>query len=533
MIMAMGEESIITGVRSSSAEVPLADFYMAGDHQVAPPPGTFPFTRGIDPRGYRDALWIMGQYAGYGTPAETKARLRRLLEQGQTGLSVALDLPTQMGMDSDDPRALGEVGKVGVPLDTVEDLVTLMDGLPLEQVRQMRTTANSIAPMFAAMLIVALERLGLSPSDVRLMLQNDPLKEYSARGTFIFPPAAGQKLAVDMVEYAAQELPHWEPIEFCGYHIRDAGGTAVHELGVATVNGLAYLDEVRDRGVDLDAAAKSLHLFLSAGVDVFEEAAKFRAARRMWARILNERYGVKPENAGIKIFAYTLGGALTAQLPLTNVVRVSYEALSAVLGGAQTLATSSYDEALGLPSPAAAALALRTQQVLAHEAGAAKVADPLGGSYYVEALTDAIEEKVQEYVDLLLEQGGAVAALESGRIAQDLADAAYDHQRSIETGERLLVGVNFVKDDAAPQVLETFRVPPELQEEQCRRLAEVKAARAEEPLARGLALVTEAARAGTNTVPALIEAARAHATIGEMVAALGEVYGRYTPARIN
>jgi methylmalonyl-CoA mutase N-terminal domain/subunit len=533
MISTVPEEPTVVEERSSSAEVTLDAYYEADGHGDAPPPGTFPFTRGIDARGYRDALWIMGQYTGYGTPAETKERLRRLLEQGQTGLSIALDLPTQMGMDSNDPRALGEVGKVGVPLDTVDDLVTLLDGLPLAQVRQMRTTANSIAPIFAAMLIGALEQLGSSPHDVRLMLQNDPLKEYSARGTFIFPPHAGQKLAVDMLEYCASELPHWEPIEFCGYHIRDAGGTAIHELGVATVNGIAYLDEAQERGVDLDAHAGLLHLFLCASVDIFEEAAKFRAARRMWARILHERYGVRPENAGIKIFAYTLGGALTAQLPLTNVVRVAYEALAAVLGGAQTLATSSYDEAIGLPSKDAAALALRTQQVLAHEAGAAKVADPLGGSHYVEALTDAIEEKVLQYVDFLLEQGGAVAALESGLIAQDLADAAYEHQLEIETGKRVVVGVNYLTDDSVPFVQETFRVRPELQDEQCRRLAEVKAARAEEPLARCLALVTEAARAGANTVPSLIEAARARATIGEMVAALSQIYGRYAPTRIN
>jgi methylmalonyl-CoA mutase N-terminal domain/subunit len=512
--------------RSTSAGIPLAPWY--GEEA----PGAFPFTRGRTPGGYHDGLWVMGMYSGYGTPAETNARFRRLLEAGQTGLSVALDLPTQMGLDSDDPRADGEVGKVGTPLDTVDDLLALLDGLPLERVRQMRTTANAIGPIFAAFALVALEELGIDPQSLRVMLQNDPLKEFSARGTFIFPPSASLRLAVDVVEHFAKAYPHWEPIEFCGYHIRDAGATAVQEVAIASANGIAYLDEARRRGVDITALAPSLFLFLSTGVDVFEEAAKLRAARRLWARILHELYGVPQEAAAVNLFVYTLGGALTAQEPLNNVVRVAYEALAAALGGAQTLATSSYDEALGLPTSTAAHLALRTQQIAAHESGAAKVVDPLGGSYYVEELTDRLEESVIEALVQIVDAGGAVAALESGLLANQIADSAYRYQQEVEDGTRAIVGVSVhpVEPDG---VAEVFKVPVELQRQQCGALAARRAARDGEAAARAVAAVADAVADGRNCMEPTIEAARARATLGEITAAIGSVVGFHQASQVR
>jgi methylmalonyl-CoA mutase N-terminal domain/subunit len=515
--------------QSSSAGLPLPPTYTPPG---AEEPGTFPFTRGPSARMYHDQLWVMGQYSGYGTPAETNARFRRLLEAGQTGLSVALDLPTQMGFDSDHELAAGEVGKVGVPLDTVEDVLVLLDGLPLASVRQMRTSANAIGPIFTAFLVVALDELGVDPGGFRLMLQNDPLKEFSARGTFIFPPEPSLRFAVDVVEYFASDLPHWEPIEFCGYHVRDAGGTAVQEVAVATANGLAYLDEAVRRGVSIDALAHSLFLFLSTGVDVFEEAAKLRAARRIWARILHERYDVAEERCGINLFVYTLGGALVAQEPLNNVVRVAYETLAAALGGVQTLATSSYDEALGLPSPAAAHLALRTQQICAYESGATKVVDPLAGSYYVEDLTDRLEQAILEYVLRLANHGGAVAAIDSGLIARELGDAAYSLQREIDSGERSVVGVSVGRAEAE-DVEAAFVVPPVLQEQQIAGLERVRARRSQAEVDRTLADVGVAAAEGRNTVEPLVAAVRARATLGEIVDTLAITFRRHSRSQVR
>ncbi|HMJ96629.1 MAG TPA: methylmalonyl-CoA mutase family protein [Thermoleophilaceae bacterium] len=515
--------------RSSSAELPLPPSYAPAG---AEEPGVFPFTRGPSARMYHDQLWVMGQYSGYGTPAETNARFRRLLEAGQTGLSVALDLPTQMGLDSDHELAVGEVGKVGVPLDTVEDVLVLLDGLPLESVRQMRTSANAIGPIFTAFLVVALDEMGVDPAGFRLMLQNDPLKEFSARGTYIFPPEPSLRFAVDVVEYFASELPHWEPIEFCGYHVRDAGGTAVQEVAVATANGLAYLDEAVRRGVSVEALAHSLFLFLSTGVDVFEEAAKLRAARRIWARILHERYGVARERAAINLFVYTLGGALVAQEPLNNVVRVGYETLAAVLGGVQTLATSSYDEALGLPSPEAAHLALRTQQICAYESGATKVVDPLAGSYYVEDLTDRLEQAILDYVLQLSRHGGAVAAIDSGLIARDLGDAAYRLQQEIDSGERSVVGVSVGRVEAE-RVGAAFVVPPALQEQQIAALKAVRARRSQAEVDSTLTRVGVAAAEGLNTVEPIVAAVRARATIGEIVDTLAGTFRRHSHSQVR
>jgi methylmalonyl-CoA mutase N-terminal domain/subunit len=514
------------GPVSSSAELPLEPWYGNGDGQ----PGSFPFTRGRATELPPGTPWVMGMYSGYATPKETKRRFEDLLAAGQSGLSIALDLPTQMGLDSDDPLAFGEVGKVGVPLDTVDDLVVLFDGLPFEQIRQIRTSANAIGPIFAAFVIAALEELSVDPASVRLMLQNDPLKEFSARGTFIFPPEPSLRFAADVIEYCAAELPHWEPIEFCGYHIRDAGGTAIHEIAVATANGIAYLDEAVSRGVDAAEHAERIFLFLSSGMDIFEEAAKLRAARRLWAHILRDRYGVPEEHCGVNIFVYTLGGALQAADPMNNVVRIAYEALAAAMAGIQTMATSSYDEALGLPSSEAARLALRTQQILAYESGTMKVLDPLGGSYYVEDLTDRLESEAIAFLIQILEQGGPVAVLESGFLARELADAAYRLQRQIESGERTVVGVNFQAAGTAG-ISTGLETKPELEREQVEGLAERRRTRDPDAVEAALQGLGEVAAAGGNTVRPLIACAKARVTIGESVAVLAKVYGRHAPSR--
>ena len=512
------------GVRSTSADLALPATYVKPGGEA---PGAYPFSRGRTAGMYHDALWVMGQYSGFATPQETNARFRELIEAGQTGLSIALDLPTQLGMDSDGPLATGEVGKVGVPIDTLEDVLALLDGVPLERVRQVRTTANAIGPIFCAMFEAALDELGVDPDSVRLIIQNDPLKEYLARGTYIFPPAQAVHLAVDVIEYVWTVRRTWEPIQFCGYHIRDAGGSAIHEVTAATVNGLTYLDHARDRGVEIKDVAGSLYLFLAASTDIFEEAAKLRAARRIWAKLLHERYGVRESDAAINLFVYTLGGALTAQEPENNIVRVACEALAAVLGGAQTLATSSYDEALGLPSAHAAKLALRTQQIIAYESGVTKVVDPLAGSYYVEDLTNRIEARVAAEVARIVELGGAIAALESGILHRMIADAAYELHQQTERGSHPIVGVNVAASADADDVTAVFRVDPALEQAQCDRLVTVKAARDSERLESALEGVYQAAACEENTIPALKQAALARATMGEIVGALGKVYGRH------
>ena len=510
---------------TGSARLPLPAFFAPPD---AERPGEFPFSRGVSPRGYLDEPWVMGMYSGYASPKETNARFKSLLKTGQTGLSIALDLPTQIGIDSDHPLAAGEVGKVGVPLNTVDDMLALLDGLPIAQIRQMRSTANAIGPVFIALVLVALEELGIDPASFRLFLQNDPLKEFPARGTWIFPPAASLKLSADVVEYVAAHHPNWQPIQFCGYHVRDAGGTAVHEVAVATANGIAYLEEAVRRGVRMERLAPSLFLFLSASLDIFEEAAKFRAARRLWARLLHERYGVPRDRCAIKIFAYTLGGALAAQEPANNITRIAYEALSAALGGVQTLATSSWDEAHSLPTEEAASLSLRAQQILAYETGVANVVDPLGGSFYVEDLTERLQAAIAGGVARILDQGGAVAAIESGFIEKLLGEAAYRDFQDVSSGRRLVVGVNFKARPAeegwrAP----AFKLPPSVAEDAIAALGRAKAARDANAVQRALAAVRDTAARGENTVAPLIEAARARASLGEMVDALAAVFGRH------
>lgn len=490
-------------------------------------PGEFPFTRGIAESLYREDAWVMGLYSGYASPRETNERIKRLLAAGQRGFSVALDLPTQNGLDSDSPLAVGEVGRVGVPIDTVVDMEELLDGIDLQNVSQIRTTANAIGPLAVALFVVVAERRGIDPNSIRILLQNDVLKEYVGRGTYIFPPAAGLRFSVDVVEYCRTHLPRWEPIEFCGYHIRDSGSDAIQEVGVALGNAIAYLDEAKQRGVDIEDLAPHVFMFLSAGLDIFEEVAKFRAARRIWANLLHDRYGVREENCALRIFSYTLGSPLTGVEPLNNTVRIAYEALSAVLGGTQTLATSSYDEALGLPSEDAVHLSLRTQQILAQETGVRRNTDPLGGSYYVEQLTDEIEQRVGAYVDRMTDLGGALAVLESGWLGKDLSDAAYRLHQEVDAGSRPVVGVNEAIDTTrgATQI-RAFALRPDVEEEQVSRLQQTRATRDEDQVSTALEHLRKAATGEDNTVPFIIDAVRVLATVGEICETLKSVWGQ-------
>ena len=495
-------------------------------------PGLPPFTRGPREATYRDELWVMGQYSGAASAANTNKRIKTLLAGGQRGFSVALDLPTQIGLDSDSDLAEGEVGMVGTPLDTVEDMITVLDGIPLNEIRQIRTTANSIAPIVAGMFSVAAEELGYGPDQFRVMFQNDVLKEYVARGTQIFPPAAGLRFSVDLVEHCARHLPTWEAIEFCGYHYRDSGATAVQEVGFAMANALEYLRAATARGLSIDDLGHSFYMFLSAGLEVFEEAAKMRAARRLWARMIAERFqpsGIDPTR--LNIFCYTLGSPQTAQEPLNNIVRIAYQALSAVLGGAQTLATTAYDEAFQLPSEEAVRVALRTQQVLAYETDAARTADPLGGSYFVESLTTDLEAKVTEYVSKIEEMGGALVALESGWIAAELGESAYEHHMKIERGEHVVVGTNAFKieDAEGPQLRHRNVVDPGVRADQIARLVETRHRRDEHQTRIALAGVRAAAAERRNTVVPIADALRSRASIGEIVDELKSVWGTFAP----
>jgi methylmalonyl-CoA mutase, N-terminal domain len=494
-------------------------------------PGSFPFTRGIHATMYRREPWVMGMYSGRASPSATNRRIRDLLANGQRGFSIALDLPTQNGLDSDHALAEGEVGKVGVPIDTINDMVELLDGIDLGAVSQIRTTANAIGPVAVALLVAAAEVNGHRPSDFRVLLQNDVLKEYLARGTYIFPPRAGLEFSVDVVEYCARHLPHWEAIEFCGYHIRDSGASAVQELAIALSNGRQYLDAALRRGLAIDDFAGGIYLFLSAHIDLLEEVAKFRAARRLWAHLLRDEYGSTNDVVcAAKIFVYTLGSVQTAEEPLNNIVRIAYQALAAALGGVQTLATSSWDEALRLPSEDAARLGLRTQQVLAYETGVCAVADPLGGAYAIERLTDDLEAAVKAEMARIDAQGGALAALESGWLRREIDEQAYATQLRIERGELPVVGVNTFVHEGGADFDGDGAGADDFEAEQRERLARVKAERDSARVERRLEDVALAARTGTNTVPAVVEAVHAEATVGEICDALASVWGRASTA---
>ncbi len=495
-------------------------------------PGRYPFTRGIQPTMYRSRLWTMRQYAGFGDARDTNRRLRYLLEQGQTGLSVAFDLPTQMGYDSDHPLAAGEVGRVGVAIDTIDDMQALLADLPLDRVST-SMTINATAPILLALYVAVARSRGIEPGALSGTVQNDVLKEYVARGTYIYPPAASLRLAVDLFEYCRRELPKWNAISVSGYHIREAGSTAVQELAFTFANGIAYLEAARDAGLDVEAIAGQLSFFFNAHNNFLEEIAKFRAARRIWARIMKERFGVADERAmQMRFHAQTGGSTLTAQQPENNVARVAVQALAAVLGGAQSLHTNGMDEALALPTEKAATVALRTQQILAHESGVADTIDPLGGAYAVEALTAGIETRVAAYLAAIERLGGTVKAIEAGYQQKEIQEAAFRAQQDVDRGDRVVVGVNrfvSVGADAAPSI-PLQKVDPRLEEEQRQRLRSFKERRDGREAAAAVAGVARAAAEEGALMPRILAAVEAQGTLGEIADALRSVFGRYDPA---
>jgi methylmalonyl-CoA mutase N-terminal domain/subunit len=492
-------------------------------------PGEYPFTRGIHPAGYRARPWTMRQYAGFGSADETNRRFRYLLKQGQTGLSVAFDLPTQIGYDSDDPMALGEVGRVGVPIDSVEDMEVLFDGIDLAEVST-SMTINATAAILLTMYEVVARRRGSDPRRLRGTVQNDILKEYIARGTYIFPPDASLRLVTDTFSYCRTELPDWNTISISGYHIREAGSTAVQEVAFTVANAIAYSEAAIAAGLDFDEFAPRLSFFFAAHNDLLEEVAKFRAARRVWARIARDRFGARdPKSMAMRFHVQTGGSTLTAQQPDVNVVRTAVQALAAILGGAQSLHTNALDEALGLPTPATARLALRTQQVLYNESGMAATVDPLGGSYYVEALTNEIEERSLLEIEVIGQHGGTLAALADGYQQDAIADAAYQQQLAVESGERIIIGVNAHVVDGEEHGPEAQRIDPALEVTQIERTRSLRARR--DALAADAAVGDlEHAAAGTaNILPSIRSCVEASVTLGEISHALRRVWGEHRP----
>ena len=490
-------------------------------------PGEFPYTRGVSAQ---PKVWTMGQYAGFGTPAESNQRFRALLAAGGTGFSVALDLPTQMGLDSDDPRAAGEVGRVGVAIDSLADVEVLMDGIPLESLSQVRTTANSIGYVWAALFVALAEKRGVDPDEFGMFIQNDVLKEYTARGTQIVPPEPALRLAVDTIEYCARRMPRWVPLAMSGYHIRESGSDAVQEVAWTFANARAYLDEAVRRGVSVDEVAPTLFTFLAVTMDFLPEVAKLRAARRVWARLMRDTYGATdPRSLQLRIFAFTAGSTFTAQQPLNNVARASIEATAAALAGVQTLHVSAYDEAVGVPTEAAATLALRTQQVVAHETGLTQTVDPLAGSYAVEALTDDLEERIVAEMEAVAAQGGSLACIESGWYADRLAESAYRHARSVDDGERVVVGVNRWPSAAEP--LEVFAADPDGEARQVAGVRRVREQRDDTAWREAIDRLRADAAARVNVLPACVAAVRAYATVGEICEVLVDVHGPWQPTR--
>jgi methylmalonyl-CoA mutase N-terminal domain/subunit len=491
-------------------------------------PGEPPFTRGVYPTMYRGRLWTMRQYAGMATAEETNRRFRYLLDHGQTGLSVAFDLPTQMGLDSDHPRAEGEVGKTGVAIDSVDDMARLLEEIPLERVST-SMTINATAPVLLLLYELVAEERGIDASSLSGTVQNDLLKEYAARGTYIYPPTPSMRLITDLFAYCGDRIPAWNTISISGYHMREAGATAVQEVAFTLANGIAYVQAALDAGLEVDAFAPRLSFFFACHMDFFEEIAKFRAARRMWARIMSERFGATdPRSLMLRFHTQTGGATLTAQQPQNNIVRTALEALAAVLGGTQSLHTNSFDEALALPTEQAAKTALRTQQILGLETGVASVVDPLGGSYFVESLTDQIEERATRYVDRVDRMGGAVAAIEAGFYQDEIHESAFEIQRGVESGERVVVGVNRFQDPNERPV-ELLRVGEEEVARQVERLARLRAGRDGPAVERALAAVAETARGTENLLPPMKEALRARATLGEVSDVLRGVFGEYHP----
>ncbi len=494
-------------------------------------PAQYPFTRGIYPTMYRGRLWTMRQYAGYATAEDSNQRYKYLLERGQTGLSVAFDLPTQIGYDSDHPLAQAEVGKVGVAIDSLEDMRILFDGIPLDRVST-SMTINATASILLALYIAVAKEQGVDPTMVRGTIQNDILKEYLARGTYIYPPAPSLRLITDIFAYCKDHLPRWNTISISGYHIREAGATAVQEVAFTLADAIAYVEAALEAGLDVDDFAPQLSFFFGSQNNLLEEVAKFRAARRLWARIMRERFGAQNEKSMmLRFHTQTAGVALTAQQPQNNIVRVAVQALAAVLGGTQSLHTNSYDEALGLPTEESVEIALRTQQIIAYESGVADSVDPLAGSYFVERMTQEIEQRAQDYIDKIDELGGALRAIELGYTQREIQDAAYQLQREIESRERIVVGVNEYVDEEGP-VSEILRIDPEVVERQVSRLEALRSRRDQAKADDALAALADAAAGTDNLMPHILAAVEAHATLGEIADTMREVFGEYQPATV-
>ena len=489
-------------------------------------PGCYPYTRGVQPSMYRGRLWTMRQFAGFGSARDTNNRYKFLLSQGQTGLSVAFHYPTLMGYDSDHKRSLGEVGKCGVAIDSLKDMETLFDGIPLDKVTT-SMTINGPAAILLSMYIAVAEKQGVPQDKIGGTIQNDILKEYIAQKSWIFPPRPSMRLIVDTIAYCTKHVPRWNTISISGYHIREAGSTAVQELAFTLANGIAYCEAAVAAGLSPDAFGARLSFFFNAHNDFFQEVAKFRAARTLWAQIMRDRFGAQTKQAqALRFHAQTGGSTLTAQQPENNIVRVAVQALSAVCGGAQSLHTNSFDEALALPSEHAATIALRTQQVLMHEAGTTDTADPLGGSYYIEALTAELERQARELIERVDELGGAVAAVEAGFVQGEIEESAYRFQTDVEAGTRIVVGVNEFTQESDTDV-ELHRVDPAGERRQRERTARVRAERNPEAAAAGLAAVRETAAGSDNLLPSLREALRLHCTVGEICGTLRELWGTY------
>ncbi|MEJ7808829.1 MAG: methylmalonyl-CoA mutase family protein [Gemmatimonadaceae bacterium] len=532
------------GERRSPSGIPIEGIYRPGDRSVdyerdLGDPGRFPYTRGVQPTMYRARLWTMRQYAGFGTASETNERFRLLLDAGQTGLSVAFDLPTQMGIDSDSPRALGEVGRVGVAIDSVEDMHALLDGLPLDRVST-SMTINATASTLLAMYIVVAEERGIARATLSGTIQNDILKEYIARGTYIYPPAPSLALIAETFRFCAAELPSWNPISISGYHIREAGATATQELAFTLANTVEYVTRAVQTGLSVDQFAPRLSFFLAAHNDLFEEVAKFRAARRLYAHIMRDRFGASDVSCRLRFHTQTGGVTLQAQQPLNNVVRVTMQALAAVLGGTQSLHTNGYDEALSLPTAEAATLALRTQQIVAYESGVTATADPLAGSYFVEQLTTAIERDAAALIARVDELGGSERAIAAGFFQDEIARSAYEQQLRLERGETTVVGVNRFGDGSEPPVISAPNFSA-LERGQRERMAAVRAARDAGRVRASLDAVRDGAatyrsprgaipvRGNAHLMPSIIDAVRARATVGEISDALESEWGRYQP----
>jgi methylmalonyl-CoA mutase N-terminal domain/subunit len=489
-------------------------------------PGEFPFTRGVQPTMFRGRLWTMRQYAGFATAEETNKRYKYLLEQGQTGLSVAFDLPTQIGYDSDHPLADGEVGKVGVAIDTLKDIEILFDGIPLDKVST-SMTINSTAAILLTMYIAVAEKQGVTPEILQGTIQNDILKEYAARGTYIFPPLESMRIVTDIFAFCKDRVPRWNTISISGYHMREAGCTAVQEVAFTLADGIAYVEAAIRAGLDVDSFASRLAFFFCCHNTFIEEVAKFRAARRLWAKIMKERFKAKrDESCMLRFHTQTAGCSLTAQQPDNNVVRVAFQALAAVLGGTQSLHTNSRDEAYALPTEDSVRIALRTQQIIGYESGVADMIDPLGGSYAVEALTDEIERKSTEYFEKIDAMGGAIKAIEAGYIQGEIAESAYQYQKEIEKKKRIIVGLNQFQIEEQP-LKDILRIKPEVEQYQKEKLSRVKKERDNGKVKQTLAVLKKAAQGTENVVPPILEAVKAYATIGEISDTLREVFGEY------